>query len=834
MRLPVHRIAVVNKITAFVLFMAVNTCGQVLAQPAPRLTIDFNNDWKFFLGNDSNAINPNYNDAAWRQLRLPHDWSIEGNFSEKNAATTQGGALPGGIGWYRKTFVLPAAAANKNTRVEFDGVYRNSEVWINGHWLGKRPYGYISFSYDITAFLRKAPAKNVMVVKADNSQQPNSRWYTGSGIYRNTRLVCTNKTAAIKQWGTFITTPRVSDSQATIHISTSITHPAKPGPGFTVSTDIYDAAGKLVSAENIAATQNIQKDDKKDDAALNYNCLIKIDRPTLWSADNPYLYKAVTKLTEHGKLLDVSTTVFGIRSCYFDADKGFFLNNKPLKIKGVCNHHDLGALGAAVNVRAIERQLQLLKAMGCNAIRTAHNPPAPELLELCDKMGFLVMVEAFDMWRKKKNKFDYSADFDEWHRQDIRDMVLRDRNHPSVFMWSIGNEIREQFDSTGIGLARELVAIVKEADPSRPVTAALSEWNPAKNFLYQSGALDIVGLNYHHEVYEDFHRYYPGKVFLGAENMSAFATRGHYDMPSDSSYFWPAKSPQKIVEHGNPDFTVSAYDQVSAYWGSTHETTWKIIKKHDYLSGLFVWSGFDFLGEPIPYPWPARSSYYGIIDLAGFPKDVYYMYQSEWTSKPVLHVFPHWNWQPGKQVDVWVYYNNADGVELFLNGKSLGVKSKLGEDLHVMWRVPFAGTLKAVSYKIKATGAQSASRSAVLVQEIHTAGAPAAIRLKADRSTIKTGGKDLSFITAQILDKQGYPVPDADNLLSFSVDGAGTLAATDNGYQADTSSFKTASRKCWKGLALAIVQSSQKQGNITVSVSSPGLKPAVITLKTSR
>lgn len=780
----------------------------------PRSEIDFNKGWKFLLGDDNVAKEPVYDDSKWRRLSLPHDWSIEGDFAKENPATTQGGALPTGIGWYRKTFVLPVFLKNKNVRIEFDGVYRNSELWINGNYLGKRPYGYSSFSYDLSKFIKSAPSKNVMVVKVDNSQQPNSRWYSGSGIYRNVRLVVTNK-ISIEKWGTFIITPEINKESATIEISTSISTGIRDRKRISIVNIVYDSGGMEVARQKPyyfelygEGTTLVQK--------------IKINKPILWSVDKPALYKLKTQLFGDGKMMDETVTAFGIRSFYFDKDKGFFLNNQSLKIKGVCLHHDLGALGAAVNTRAIERQLEILKEMGCNAIRTAHNPPAPELLDLCDKMGFLVMVEAFDMWKKKKNKFDYYSDFEEWYKRDLQDMVLRDRNHPSVFMWSIGNEIREQFDSTGIIITKELVDLVKKADHSRPVTAALSEWNPQKNFMYQSGALDIAGLNYHHEVYEDFQKHYPGEKFIGAENMSAFATRGHYDMPSDSSYFWPAKSPQKIVENGNPDYTVSAYDQVSAYWGSTHEKTWKIIKKHDFLSGLFVWSGFDFLGEPIPYPWPARSSYYGIIDLAGFPKDVYYMYQSEWTTKPVLHIFPHWNWQQGKTIDTWAYYNNADEVELFLNGKSLGIKKKVNDELHVMWRVPFRpGTLKAVSRK---------NGKIVLTKEIKTAGKAAKIELMADRKIIKADSKDLSFVTVRVVDKDGNRVPDADDLIKFSITGSGTIAATDNGYQADTISFKSKERKCWKGMALAIIRSSGKKGNITLTATAEGLQARSITL----
>lgn len=790
-----------------------------LAQQGTRLILDFNNNWKFSLENDSAAIRPAYNDAAWRMLTLPHDWSIEGNFSKEHPATTQGGALPTGIGWYRKTFVLPAQAKGKQVRIEFDGVYRNSEVWINGQYLGLRPYGYSSFSYDLTPYLKTAPQKNVITVKVDNSMQPNSRWYSGSGIYRNVRLVATHA-LAIKKWGQFITTPSVTQQQAVVNIATELVNVSGKETVTNLTTKIYDATGKLVTTETISYPKKITVG--KDGATVQYAVTVK--NPKLWSVTKPNLYKAVTQVYAGGKLVDEVTQSFGIRYFHFDVNKGFFLNGEWLKIKGVCNHHDLGALGAVVNVRAMERQLEILKAMGCNAIRTAHNPPAPELLALCDKMGFLVMDEAFDMWAKKKNKFDYFADFKQWHREDMLAMVLRDRNSPSVFMWSIGNEIREQFDSTGITITKELVNLVKSVDTTRPVTAGLSEWNPEKNFMYKAGALDVIGLNYHHEVYEDFQKHFPGQIFVGSENMSAFATRGHYDMPSDSTYFWPAASPQKIVEKGNPDYTVSAYDQVSAYWGSTHETTWKLIKKHPFLSGLFVWSGFDFIGEPIPYPWPARSSYYGIIDLAGFPKDVYYMYQSEWTDKPMLHIFPHWNWKPGQLVDIWAYYNKADEVELWLNGRSLGIKKKEGDALHVQWRVPFeAGTIKAVSRK---------NGKVVLEKKINTAGDPARIELIADRTQINADGKDLSFITARILDKDGNLVPDADNLLNWKITGAGFLAATDNGYQADTVSFKSSARQCWKGMALGIVQNNTKKGNITVLVTAAGLPATSITLRT--
>lgn len=785
-----------------------------LAQ-APRSVIDFNNNWKFFLGNDSTAIHANYNDTKWRTLSLPHDWSIEGTFSATAAATTQGGALPGGIGWYRKTFTIPAASINSHILIEFDGVHRNSEVWINGHWLGKRPNGYISFRYNITPYLKFGTEKNVIVVKVDNSQQPNSRWYTGSGIYRNVRLVTTKK-MAFETGGTFIHTSAVQNNTVSVFAESNIRNANITNTAIEVRFEIFDPSGKRVSTNSPLPTGKALTDS-------TYSFEANINSPKLWSVEQPHLYKAVFKVYLAAVLMDQWETSFGIRSFHFDREKGFFLNNQPLKIKGVCMHHDLGALGAAFNYRAAQRQLEMLKAMGCNAIRTSHNPPAPEVLDLCDKMGFLVMDEAFDMWQKKKNKFDYAVDFKEWHRQDLEDLIRRDRNHPSIFMWSVGNEIREQFDSTGIAITSELVSIVKKLDPTRLVTSALTELDTTKNFIYQSKALDVLGWNYNHQTYPSFLKNYPGQIFIASETNSAIATRGHYDMPSDSIRIWPAKG-QKDMANVNGDWTVSAYDNAVAYWGGTHEDTWKTIKKHDFLSGLFVWTGFDYLGEPTPYPWPARSSYFGIIDLAGFPKDIYYMYQSEWATKPVLHIFPHWNWQKGKIVDVWAYYNNADEVELFLNGRSLGIERKTGDALHVMWKVPFEpGTIKAVSRK---------NGKVVLAKEMKTAGVPAKIELLADRNKIRTDGKDLSFITARVLDAAGNLVPGADHLIQFSVSASGTIAGTDNGYQADTTSLTNPARKAWKGLALVIVKSSGLPGAIQLKATATGLPAALITLQT--
>ncbi|MEX8549409.1 MAG: beta-galactosidase GalB [Mucilaginibacter sp.] len=783
-----------------------------------RNKIDFDQNWAFNLGDVANANNTDFNDANWRKLNLPHDWSIEGKFSKENPATPEGGALPGGIGWYRKTFTLPESSKGKIISVDFDGVYQKSEVWINGHLLGFRPNGYISFQYNLTPYLFYGSKKNVIAVKVDNSVQPNSRWYSGSGIYRNVWLITNNK-VAVDHWGTFVTTPKVSAQSATINLKTLVRNYSGKPQNAVLTTIIYDASGKIVTIKTIPG---ITIKDTVKEVSQNFI----VNNPNLWSVDHPNLYRIVSKVTDEKSVSDTYETPLGIRYFNFDADKGFSLNGKPMKILGVCDHHDLGSLGSAVNTRALERQLEILKGMGVNAIRTSHNPSTPELLDLCDKMGFFVMDEAFDVWEKQKAKYDYHLYFKDWHKRDLQDQVLRDRNHPSVIIWSIGNEIPEQSDTSALRIAPELAAIVHNLDTTRPITSANNDPG-TNNKIIQSGAVDLIGYNYNHKNYAGFQQRYPGKKFIGTETTSALETRGFYDMPSDSIRRWPD---HKKSENGkgkmDTAYRVSAYDNVSASWGSLHEETWKEIKKYDFLSGMFIWTGFDYLGEPTPYSWPARSSYFGVIDLAGFPKDVYYMYQSEWTDKTVLHIFPHWNWEAGKTVDVWAYYNHADEVELFLNGKSLGTKKKTGDDLHVMWRVKYQpGTLKAVSRK---------DGKVVLTKEIKTAGKPAKIQLTADRSLIKADGEDLSFITAKILDKDGNVVPDADNLLNFKINGEAFIASVDNGDPVTHDPFKADYRKAFHGLALAIVQSNGKAGKVSFTATAVGLPAASISLQTSK
>jgi beta-galactosidase len=774
-----------------------------------RSVADFDKGWHFHLGDITDGEQTSLNDAGWRMLNLPHDWSIEGKFAKENPATPEGGALPGGIGWYRKTFTVPAASKGKLIYIDFDGVYQKSDVWVNGHHLGFRPNGYISFRYELTPYLNFG-GKNTIAVKVDNSVQPNSRWYSGSGIYRNVWLVTTDK-VAIDHWGTYVTTPEVSAQKAKIYFVARVcNHTGKPQV-FTVSTSILNEKGGVV------ATQVSHLNLKYPDTEVRD--VLEVNKPELWSVQRPYLYRIVTKITGTG-IADSYTTPLGIRYFNFDPDKGFTLNGKAMKILGVCDHHDLGSLGSAVNTRALERQLQILKEMGCNGIRTSHNPPAPELLDLCDKMGFIVMDEAFDCWERGKAKYDYHLFFKQWHKKDLEDQILRDRNHPSVMIWSIGNEIPQQGDTSALRLAPELAAIVHSLDKTRPITTA-NDHPDTSNKIIKSGAIDLIGYNYHEFDYATFHDRYPGKKFIATETTSGLETRGHYDMPSDSIRRWPFTRDRKRPKM-NADFTVSAYDNVSPPWGSTHEETWKVMKKYNFLSGMFIWTGFDYMGEPTPYSWPARSSYFGIIDLAGFPKDVYYMYQSEWTNKTVLHILPHWNWEAGKMIDVWAYYNHADEVELYLNGKSLGIQKKNGDDLHVMWRVKYEpGTLKAVSRK---------NGKVVLTREIHTAGKPAKIELIADRKNIKADGKDLSFITIKILDKDGNVVPDADNLVNFKVNGQAFIASVDNGDPVNHDPFKADYRKAFNGLALAIVQAKEKGGNVMFTASSAGLKGASVSL----
>lgn len=808
-------------------------------------SLDFTADWAFRLGDDTAAARPDYNDADWRKLNLPHDWAIEGEFSKDNPSGTGGGALPGGIGWYRKTFTADKADEGKRYRIDFDGAYMNSTVYINGHELGTRPYGYISFSYDLTPYI-KWGVENVLAVRVDNAEQPNSRWYSGCGIYRNVWLTKLNP-AHIAQWGTYVTAEDVSKNSAQLKIRTKLQYDAEAQMADVV------LQSRLVDADGNAVGEAVSEAQLMPLTPAEVEQEIHLKNPRLWSIDTPYMYRveSILKDKQTGEVLDRYYTPTGIRTFRFDAQKGFILNGEQVKINGVCMHHDLGCLGAAVNTRAIERQLEILKEMGCNGIRCSHNPPAPELLDLCDRMGFIVMDETFDMWRKKKTRHDYSRYFNEWHERDLTDLIVRDRNHPSIFMWSIGNEVLEQWtdakaDTLSLAeanlvlnfghsadmlakdgemsvnslLTKKLADMVRKLDATRPVTAGCNEPNP-NNHLFRSGALDIIGFNYHDDWFAGVPVNFPGKPFIVTESVSGLMTRGYYRMPSDSMFIWPERWDKPFYD---ASFSCSSYDNCHVPWGNRHEGTMRHVKNNDFISGQYVWTGFDYIGEPTPYGWPARSSYFGIIDLAGFPKDVYYMYQSEWRpDKAVLHLFPHWNWTEGQDIDLWAYYNNADEVELFVNGKSQGVRSKGKDDFHVMWRVKYEpGTVKAVSRKEGKTVAE---------QEIRTAGEPAQIRLSPDRSTIQADGKDLSFITVEILDKDGNLCPNAENDVTFAVEGAGFIAGVDNGSPISMEKFKDNHRKTFYGKCLVVLQNNGEPGGVKVTATADGLEKATTAIK---
>ncbi len=785
----------------------------------------FDDNWLFILADSVQMATPEYDDNSWRRLDLPHDWAIEGDFLPSNPSGASGGALPGGVGWYRKHFTV----GNEDKYfIEFDGVYMNAAVYLNGHLLGQRPYGYSSFEYDLTPYLNRG-GDNVMAVRVDNSDQPNSRWYSGCGVYRHVWLTSTAQ-LHVAHWGVYVSTTSKGD----VNIEVTLADDGKSGARPIITHTITDAEGKVVASTK----------------SKNTNARLKVRKPILWSTDNPYIYKVTTELVLDGKIVDTYVTNTGFRFYQFDPQKGFSLNGKSMKINGVCEHHDLGCLGAAVAEDALYRKLRILKEMGVNAIRCSHNPPAPELLNMCDTMGFIVMDESFDMWRRKKTQNDYARFFDEWHERDLTDLLLRDRNHPSILMWSIGNEVLEQWSSAEADtltleqanlilnaghdastlakegelsvnslLTQHLASIVKKYDKTRPVTAGCNEPDP-NNHLFKSGAIDIIGFNYHHQWVKDVPKNFPGKPFIFSESVSALQTRGFYMMPSDSVYVAPV---EWWLPYSDPSMKCSAYDNMHASWSSTHEETWDVVKHNDFVGGQFIWTGFDYIGEPTPYSFPARSSYFGIVDLAGFPKDSYYMYQSEWTNKPVLHLFPHWNWLEGQTIDMWCYYNQADEVELYINGKSMGVRRKAdSHQYHVMWRVTFEpGEVKVV--------ARQDGRE-VRQKVIRTAGPPHHLRLTTDRQTMAADGKSLTFITVEVVDKDGNLCPNAENQVFFEVDGNVNIAGVDNGCQTSMERFKADNRKAFNGKCLVVLRAGKQPGKATLKAKAVDLKTETITI----
>ncbi len=771
----------------------------------------FNRSWRFFRGDAEGAELPGFNDAAWAAVKLPHDWAIAGPFDSKLNPHT--GALPiSGTGWYRKAFTLPASAAGRSFAIEFDGAMSNARVWLNGKELGSRPNGYIGFGFDLTALLHFGAEENVLAVRLAPEER-SSRWYPGAGIYRNVWLDITGP-VQVARWGTYVTTPEVSAAKATVAAKTEVQNRTASEVKIVLQTSLLDGGGKAVASERREAAIVAG-------GAQTIDATLAIARPKLWDTGSPYLYTVVSEVMDGNRVLDRYETPIGIRAISFDKDKGFQLNGRSMKLQGVCLHHDLGALGAAVNRRAIERQLEIMKAAGVNAIRTSHNPPAPELLDLADRMGLLVIDEAFDMWRIPKVPNGYAKYFDEWSERDIRDMVRRDRNHPSVILWSIGNEVGEQGRADGWQVAKRLVDLVHAEDRTRPTTAAFDNWAGAiKNRVAEQ--VEVQGFNYKPNHYEEILKGHPGWMILATESSSTVSSRGVYHLPLEN-----------YAKHAS--LQITSYDVMAPAWATLPDVEFSYQDKLPNVLGEFVWTGFDYIGEPTPFfggrnssdDWPARSSYFGMVDLAGFPKDRYYLYQSVWTSKPMVHVLPHWNWQgsPGQKIPVMVY-TNGDEAELFLNGKSLGRKQRFGEAVELpvggnvsadkkfvskyrlLWEVPYqAGTLRAVTYR---GGKQ------VAADEVRTAGAPARIKLIADRTTIHAEGDDLAFVTVRIEDKDGNLCPGADNLVKFQVSGAGGIRAVDNGNAASTELFQADYRKAFSGLALLIVD-AEKVGKIRVS-----------------
>jgi beta-galactosidase len=718
----------------------------------------------------------------------------EGPFESACQGGSGAGYINAGTGWYRKEFKLSGNTNDKRVFIEFDGVYMNSNVWINGVHLGNRPYGYSSFQYELTPYLRYGDAKNVLAVRAD-VQQPCSRWYSGAGIYRHVRLKITNP-IHIAQWGTYITTTEVSENEATVCVETKIQNQSGSVTQVTLETIVLDDSGREVA--KISSNNKV----KADNISI-FKQFIKVPEPKLWSLESPFLYRAECRVIVNNQTEDTGVMPFGIRTFEFTTDKGFFLNGKHVSIQGVCLHHDLGCLGSAVNTRAIERQLEIMKSMGCNAIRTSHNPPAPEFLDLCDRMGLLVMDESFDEWIRSKTMYGYGQFFDEWSERDLTDMIHRDRNHPSIILWSIGNEIPEQDNANAFEMSKRLTDICHKEDPTRPVTSACN----TPEYALKSGfsePLDVFGLNYSMPYYQILQ----GKAkLIGSETSSASSTRGEYNLDLDNGTI-------KISKELN--------NQCSSYNDSTAESTFKALKKAPWVAGQFAWTGFDYIGEPSPFSWPSVSSYYGIVDLCGFPKDRYYLYQSQWTDKPMVHIMPHWNWRglEGQEIPV-LCYSNCESVELLLNGISLGEKKFSDtKDLHLSWQVPYSpGTLKAIG---KNNGKQ------VSMTEIQTAGAPAKILLSADRNEINPDGEDLSYIKAEIVDNEGRVCPNADNLVKFKIDNNGVIAGVDNGNPVSHEYFKSGERKAFHGLCLAIVQSKPLRGTIRLSAGSEGLQSAEI------
>ncbi|KAL8417291.1 hypothetical protein RB596_007421 [Gaeumannomyces avenae] len=781
-------------------------------------------------GGNVQYVQASFNDAGWQSVDLPHDWAIAGPFNAPGISGGMGRLPTNGVGWYRRNLVATAADVDgtKSVFLDVDGAMSYAAVWLNGNLVGGWPHGYASWRLDLTPYLKTGT--NILAVRLDN-QLDNSRWYPGAGIYRNLWLVKVDKTH-VAQWGTFITTPSVSASSAVVNLAVQVENLRTETRQVDVDTQVYKIdpstgeAGTAAAASFKKSTVSVGAGKKQ-----SVNGSVTISNPSLWGpppGQTPNMYVAVTTLSSSGAVIDTYTTRFGIRSVTYDANKGLLVNGQQVRVQGTCNHHDQGAIGAAINLRATQRQLQTLQEMGSNALRTSHNPPAPEVLDLADSMGFMVLDEAFDCWSQGKTSNDYHLLYADWHEPDLRAFVRRDRNHPSVIAWSIGNEIPEQSTALGGTEGKELVGIVKSEDPTRGVTSAM---NSAPDTAALPAALDLVGLNYQGEygAYGGFHSKFPSKMVWGTETASCISSRGTHLFPVTSS------NNAKFDVAGGSDSArmwLSAYEFGNPGWGGSADTVFESQDRFPFMAGEFVWTGFDYLGEPTPYGGNggARSSYFGIVDLAGFKKDRFYIYQARWRPDlPMVHILPHWTWpdRVGQTTPVHVF-SSADEVELFVNGASAGRKKRPGKSVYrFRWdSVKYSpGDLRAVAYK---DGKQWA------VDTQLTVGNAAGLKVTVDRAAIAGDGADLAYVSVAVVDAKGTVVPRANNTITFAVSGPGKLVATDNGDPTDMTAFPSASRKAFSGLALAIVKANAAAtGPITVTASAAGLTESRVVITAS-
>lgn len=789
------------------------------SEPETRTVITLKKAWKFQKGQHPEAVNPSFDDSTWETVNVPHDWAIYGPFDKEidkqevaimqnfesvaTEKTGRTGALPYiGEGWYRNTFSIPNFDQNKKVIIQFDGAMSEAEVFINGQKVGEWKYGYAYFYFDITKYVK--PENNIIAVKLNNRGE-SSRWYPGAGLYRNVKVIVKNR-ESIDHWGTFITTPIITKELAKVNIKNKVT-----GDDLKLITTIFDANGNVIAAQESESLFNNEFDQN-----------LAVPTPKLWSPETPYLYTAVTKLYSGNNLTDEVSTKFGIREIKFDRETGFSLNGEVTKFKGVCLHHDLGPLGAAINTSALRRQLTILKDLGVNAIRSSHNMPSLEQLELCDEMGFMFLAESFDEWKVPKVKNGYNLYFDDYAEKDIVNLVRATRNHPSIVMWSSGNEVPDQWGSEGVKRAKWLQDIFHREDPTRPVTVGMDQVKAVMESGF-GAIMDIPGLNYRVHLYEEAYERFPQGFILGSETASTVSSRGVYKFPVE-------KGSMKTYD----DLQSSSYDLEYCSWSNLPEDDFILQDDQPWVLGEFVWTGFDYLGEPTPYDefWPSRSSYFGIADLAGLPKDRYYLYRSRWNTKePTLHLLPHWNWEgrEGQTTPVFVY-TNYNSAELFVNGKSQGIRTKTKngspqERYRLMWMdvIYEPGTLKVVA--LDDNGKQVAGKV------IKTAGKPHKIILEPDVTNIKANGEDIAFVKVSVVDDNGIPCPTASNQLNFEVSGNGTFRAACNGDPTSLELFHLATMKLFSGKLVVLVQSTEEAGDIQLTVSGEELQTAILNLQ---